>query len=463
MNFFEDLDKTFANINTFNPVYQVAKKAGEQAQKANEALEMYFDPTHPLVRLSKGINTRVQGAANLATKPATTTKQIVQSLPETGKNVVNFAQHPIKGTTEYFTNSTNDPLIPLDIALGAVGLADAAGAVSGLTKGAVKATPKTVAPQIPKTEIPIANTKPLPVQPKAVTPKTKIPTLDGDKYATAGRQQVFPTNPSKANPSMGGFESVKKQISPEEVPLSTEELFSMAESSPSTDIPLVKGLSDLMSGKEVNQNALRYMIDNEARARGISPQQLVDELTQNISIVDEMPFGQDNALGLHNRMTGKIYLKDVDKGFYTHPENPDYTITNWNNTLHEGMHRSINKIIEAHNNGTLTPEGYEYAKRIGINLDNPLTEDLSHVIDSLEIENPYISSSRVDAYNGRLNASEAERLRPIIRNDIADYIIKQDLSPINSDLNYYIQDAFNKAGIRYTPNIYVGNDVLGFN
>lgn len=167
MGFFEDVDKAFANVNTFNPAYQLAKKAGEQAQKANEALEMYFDPANPLVRLGKGINTRVQGAADLATKPATTTKQIIQNVPAATKSVSNFVQHPIKTSTDYFTDPTADPLIPLDIGLGAAGLVDAAGAIGGLTKGAIKATPKT--------EIPVVNSKPLPTQPKVVTPKAGIP------------------------------------------------------------------------------------------------------------------------------------------------------------------------------------------------------------------------------------------------------------------------------------------------
>lgn len=167
MGFLEDVDKAFANVNTFNPAYQLAKKAGEQAQKANEALEMYFDPTNPLVRLGKGINTRVQGVADLATKPASTTKQIIQNVPAATKSVSNFVQHPIKTSTDYFTDPTADPLIPLDIGLGAAGLVDAAGAIGGLTKGAIKATPKT--------EIPVINSKPLPTQPKVVAPKAGIP------------------------------------------------------------------------------------------------------------------------------------------------------------------------------------------------------------------------------------------------------------------------------------------------
>lgn len=446
-----DIEKAIAN--KIQNAYDTGLSNSEELAKQgglygliNSIGKVGYDLTYPIVHPVQTI----EGLGNMITDPYTAAEGIASGINDY-----------IDPANDY-QNFRSDPLGALRT-LGELGLG-----VKGLrsTPKTPSATPKQpiVKGSMGGDTIKGINPTPKPSM-GGDTIKGGIPKFEGDKYAMAGRtQQVFPTNPAKVKGSMGGEGALKKQelipYGSDYKPLSDEELFKMATDyikEPNySDTSLIEGLKNVITNKDVNQNAFNYLIKREAESRGITVEQVLDELKQKISIVDEMPFGQTDALGLHEGVSGNIYLMNKNK-MNLHPQNSDYANTLWGTGVHEYTHRFIRQLIEAHKAGTLTEEGYKIAKELGIDLNNPYSENLSHIVDSLEIENPYIPNSRIESYNGRLNAAEVEKYRPIVRKNIVDYMIDQDMNPIKAEIDRVIQQRLHDIGIDYSPNTYLGN------
>lgn len=158
-----------------------------------------YDQTNPFVRLGKGINERTRGMGELMSYPVDTMKEIGTGLKDVViPNALNYGsnliQHPIdtlKGTgqniVDYYTDPYNDPVIPLDIGLGAAGIVEAPSAIAGLTNKVKGLIPK----------------KSVPIDPRLTSEIIEVPEIKFPTEGSMGGDTLKGINPTP-KPSMGG-------------------------------------------------------------------------------------------------------------------------------------------------------------------------------------------------------------------------------------------------------------------
>lgn len=170
-----------------------------------------YDQTNPWVRLGKGINERTIGLGELISYPVDTFKEIGTGVKEVVvPNVLNYGNrlihHPIdtlKGTkqdiVDYYTDPYNDPMKPLDIASGAAGVVEGAGALTGFINNAKKLIPKR---SVPKNSVQI--------DPRLTSEIMEVPEIKFPSEGSMGGDTVKGINPTP-KPSMGG-DTIKGKV-----------------------------------------------------------------------------------------------------------------------------------------------------------------------------------------------------------------------------------------------------------
>lgn len=420
MGFFEDIDKTLnraANI-IYTPIRNTATSIENKAQEANKVLANNFDPANPFVRLGKDINEHTQGAAHLVAHPVSTTKQIVKSVPQQVESVKQFAKDPVGNTVNYFSDPYNKPLAPLDIALTAAGGVELAGAAGNIAKGAIKSTPKTITPQIPKTEIPIANTKPLPVQSKPVT------------------QKVTP----KAEPDVISAEDGLKILE--------------RDTPAYQDTPLVQYLKGEIPLEEIHQETLPYLVNEYSKTTGVPVADVIKDLENSLFIKDYM-----SSKGSYNRLSGDIKVRTRNRGemYSEHSANPEYIDNVYDTLTHEYAHKLQNDLADWETIGALSDEGRAFANKYNLTLEDRPSENLSHAVSASGLPEVNLTPERIGVYGDYyLNPYDVADMHPIVQNSIRDYIINRDMpsvDPVIRDINAKLNQILNEKGIQYQPNM----------